>query len=342
MVDLNETAPGFQPVSGRLGALGYDSERLTSFAIAIGVVAILVTLPFLLHSFFVFQLTMVLIYAIAIIGLNLLTGFNGQLSLGHAAFYAIGAYTAAIMMDSFGVNYFWTLPAAALICFAFGFLFGLPALRLDGIYLALATFALSVATPQILKMSLFEQWTGGVQGLVITKPDAPLGLPLTQDQWLYFFTLAVTIALYGVAVNLVRTRTGRAMMAIRDNPLAARSMGINNPIYKAVTFGVSGLYTGVAGALGAIVVQFVAPDSFTIYLSVALLVGLVVGGVGWLPGAFFGAAFILFVPNVAEHLSKGLSGAAYGLMLIVLMLVMPGGFAGAVRVASSALKKSSG
>jgi branched-chain amino acid transport system permease protein len=131
------------------------------------------------------------------------------------------------------------------------------------------------------------------------------------------------------------------MMAIRDNPLAARSMGINNPIYKAVTFGVSGLYTGVAGALGAIVVQFVAPDSFTIYLSVALLVGLVVGGVGWLPGAFFGAAFILFVPNVAEHFSKGLSGATYGLMLIVLMLVMPGGFAGAVRIASSVLKEPS-
>ena len=131
------------------------------------------------------------------------------------------------------------------------------------------------------------------------------------------------------------------MMAIRENPLAARSMGINNSIYKAVTFGVSALYTGIAGTLGAIVVQFVAPDSFTIYLSVAFLVGLVVGGVGWLPGAFFGAAFILFVPNVAEHFSQGLSGAVYGLMLIVLMLVMPGGFAGAVRIVSSFLKKPS-
>jgi branched-chain amino acid transport system permease protein len=339
MVDLNDTASGFRETSGSLVGVGRDRDR--QIAIAIGTVAILVVLPFVLRSFYVFQVTMVLIYAIAIIGLNLLTGFNGQLSLGHAAFYAIGAYTAAIMMDSFGVSYFWTLPAAAVICFVFGFLFGLPALRLDGIYLALATFALSVATPQILKLSLFEQWTGGVQGLVITKPDAPLELPLTQDQWLYFFTLAVMIAMYVLATNLVRTRTGRAMMAIRDNPLAAQSMGINNPIYKAVTFGVSGLYTGVAGALGAIVVQFVAPDSFTIYLSVALLVGLVVGGVGWLPGAFFGAAFILFVPNVAEHFSKGLSGAAYGFILIVLMLVMPGGLAGAVRIASSILKKPS-
>jgi branched-chain amino acid transport system permease protein len=341
MVDINDTASDFRQTSDGVVGVGHDRDRQVSIVIAIGTVAILAVLPFVLHSFFVFQVTMVLIYAIAIIGLNLLTGFNGQLSLGHAAFYAIGAYTAAILMDSFDVSYFWTLPAAAVICFVFGFLFGLPALRLDGIYLALATFALSVATPQILKISLFEQWTGGVQGLVITKPDAPLGLPLTQDQWLYFFTLAVTIVMYVLATNLVRTRTGRAMMAIRDNPLAARSMGINNPIYKAVTFGVSGLYTGVAGALGAIVVQFVAPDSFTIYLSVALLVGLVVGGVGWLPGALFGAAFILFVPNVAEHFSKGLSGAAYGLMLIVLMLVMPGGFAGAVRIASSVLKKPS-
>jgi branched-chain amino acid transport system permease protein len=341
MVDLNETEPSLRRTSDVVSGTGPDRERQTSIAIAIGVIAIFAILPFVLRSFFVFQLTMVLIYAIAIIGLNLLTGFNGQLSLGHAAFYAIGAYTAAIMMDSFGISYFWTIPASAVICFAFGFLFGLPALRLDGVYLALATFALSVATPQILKMSLFEQWTGGVQGLVIIKPDAPMGLPLTQDQWLYFFTLAIMIALYAAAVNLVRTRTGRALVAIRDNPLAARSMGINNPIYKAVTFGVSGLYTGVAGALGAIVVQFVAPDSFTIYLSVALLVGLVVGGVSWLPGAFFGAAFILFVPNVAEHFSKGLSGATYGLMLIVLMLVMPGGFAGVMRLATSMLKKRS-
>ncbi|HVJ51372.1 MAG TPA: branched-chain amino acid ABC transporter permease [Aliidongia sp.] len=339
MVDLDEIASGCRQASGGIVGVGRDRNRRV--VIAVGTLVILAILPIVLHSFFVFQVTMVLIYAIAIIGLNLLTGFNGQLSLGHAAFYAIGAYTAAIMMDSFGVSYFWTLPAAAVICFVFGFLFGLPALRLDGVYLALATFALSIATPQILKIHLFEQWTGGVQGLVIAKPDAPLGLPLTQDQWLYFFTLAVAITAYVAATNLIRTRTGRAMMAIRDNPLAARSMGINVPFYKAVTFGVSGLYTGIAGALSAIVVQFVAPDSFTIHLSVAFLVGLVVGGVGWLPGAFFGAAFILFVPNVAEDFSKGLSGAVYGLMLIVLMLVMPSGFAGVMRIALSVLRKSS-
>lgn len=337
MTQINAFAASFRDKLAGAAKPALEREAVLANVIVLAILAAAVALPFVLHTFFVFQLTMVLIYAIAIIGLNLLTGFNGQFSLGHAAFYAIGAYTAAIMMDKFGISYVWTLPAAAIVSFVFGFLFGLPALRLEGIYLALATFALSVATPQILKLSLLEHWTGGVQGLVIMKPKTPAGLPLTADQWLYFFTLATAIVMYVLAKNLIRTRTGRAMMAVRDNPLAALSMGINNPMYKALTFGVSGLYTGVAGALGAIVVQFVAPDSFTIYLSVALLVGLVVGGVGWLPGAFFGAAFILFVPNVAEQVSKGLSGATYGLMLIALMLVMPGGFAGFLQLMRSTL-----
>ena len=146
-----------------------------------------------------------------------------------------------------------------------GFLFGLPALRLEGLYPALATFALSVATPQILKLSPLETWTGGVQGLVIVKPSAPFGLPLNDDQWLYFFALFVTLLMFWFATNLVNSQSGRAMMAIRDNPIAARSMGINSAVYKALTFGVSALYAGVAGALSAIVVQFVAPNSFTIH-----------------------------------------------------------------------------
>ncbi|WP_373288302.1 branched-chain amino acid ABC transporter permease [Chelatococcus reniformis] len=308
--------------------------RDRTIGIAIGVILFVaaIALPFVTKSFFVFQVTMVLIYAIAILGLNLLTGFNGQFSLGHAAFYAIGAYTAAILMDKAEISYVWTLPVAGIVCFAFGFVFGLPALRLEGIYLALATFALSVATPQILKLSPLEHWTGGVQGIVIMKPDAPFGLPLNQDQWLYFFTLIVTVLLFWLAHNLLKSRTGRAMMAIRDNPIASRSMGINNSIYKALTFGLSASYTGIAGALGAIVVQFVAPDSFTVILSIALLVGLVVGGVGWIPGAFFGGLFVLFVPNIAEQFSKGLSGAFYGIILMGLMFLMPAGVAGFIAM----------
>ena len=298
-----------------------------------------VALPFGLKGFVVFQLTMVLIYAIAIVGLNLLTGFNGQFSLGHGAFYALGAYTAAILMEHGGVPYVWTLPLAGGLCFVAGFLFGLPALRLEAIYLALATFALAVATPQILKLSLLEPWTGGSQGIVILKPDPPFGLPVSQDQWLYFFTLAVALLLFWAAHNLVSSRTGRAMMAIRDNPIAARSMGINTSLHKTLTFGLSAFYTGVAGALGAIVVQFVAPDSFGISLSIALLVGLVVGGVGWIPGALFGGAFVLFVPNVAEHISKGLSGAAYGAILILLIYLMPSGMGGVVQLVKARLTR---
>src|ERR1700736_3127656 len=257
---------------------GVTLARWRQVVIAACVVVALV-LPFVVKNFLVFQLTLAIIYAVAILGLNLLTGFNGQFSLGHSAFYAIGAYTAAIMMDHWDIAYYWTLPAAGAICLVTGFLFGLPALRLEGVYLALATFALAIATPQILKFSPLEDWTGGVQGIVIIKPDAPFGLPINSDQWVYFFTLAVAVVLYVCAVSLVRSRTGRAMVAIRDNAIAAAAMGINVSLYKSLTFGVSALYTGIAGALGAIAVQFVAPDSFTFLLSVSLLVGLVIGGV---------------------------------------------------------------
>jgi branched-chain amino acid transport system permease protein len=332
--DLVAHPPVAAPVPVRARRAGGTARALT---FVLPLLAAALILPFLVKNFLIFQLTLVMVYAIAIMGLNLLTGFNGQFSLGHSAFYAIGAYTAAIMMEMGGVPYALTLPAAGLVCFVAGFLFGLPALRLEGLYLALATFALAVATPQLLKFSPLEDWTGGVQGIVVIKPDAPFGLPLSQDQWLYFFTLAVGLLMYWTAQNLVHSRTGRAMMAIRDNPIAARSMGVNTALYKSLTFGVSALYTGIAGALGAIVVQFVAPDSFTFTLSIGLLVGLVVGGVGWLPGALFGGAFVLFVPNVAEHISKGLSGAVYGVILILLIYLMPSGVAGFVRAVAGRL-----
>lgn len=305
------------------------------------VLAAAIAAPFLVGNFQIFQLTMMLIYAIAILGLNILTGINGQFSLGHGAFYAVGAYTAAIMMDQFGIGYLWTLPVAGILCFISGFLFGLPALRLEGVYLALATFALAVVTPQLFKLTPFEPWTSGVMGIVIIKPDAPFGLPLNPDQWLYFLTLAIGLIGYFGARNLVHSRTGRALMAIRDNPIAARSMGVNSALYKSLAFGVSALYTGIAGALGAIVVQFISPDSFSFTLSVALVVGLVVGGVGWLPGALFGGAFIMFVPNIAEEFSKGLSGAIYGMILILLMYAMPTGLGGLVKSAVNALTKRS-
>src|SRR6266853_3602889 len=203
------------------------SIKTWSRAAVIAGVFLALLLPLAIKGFLVFQLTLALIYAVAILGLNLLTGFNGQFSLGHSAFYGIGAYTAAILMDQADVAYYWTVPAAGAACFIVGFLFGLPALRLEGLYLALATFALAVATPQLLKYKHLEEWTGGVQGIVITKPDAPFGLPINEDQWLYFFSLAITIAMFVFAWDLLRGRVGRAIVAIRDNPIAAETMGIN-------------------------------------------------------------------------------------------------------------------
>jgi branched-chain amino acid transport system permease protein len=296
-------------------------------------------LPFAVKGFVVFQLTMVMIYAIAIMGLNLLTGFNGQFSLGHGAFFAIGAYTTAILMDRFGAPFAATLPFAALTSFAFGVLFGLPALRLENIYLALATFSLAAVTPQLLKLKPIEGWTGGVQGIVLTKPAAPFGLPLSDDQWLYFLTLAVGLVLYFAACNIVASRTGRAIMAIRDNPIAARAMGVNIPFYKTLIFGVSALFTGLAGSFSAVAVQFVSPDSFTVVISVGLLVGLVIGGIAWLPGALIGGAFVLFVPNIADGVSKGLSGAIYGLILLLVIYLMPSGAGAIWRAAEQFFKK---
>ena len=302
---------------------------------ALLLVALLV-LPFLVKNYRVFQFNLVLVYAIAILGLNILTGFNGQISLGHGAFYAFGAYTAAVLMDKLGVPYWATLPVAGVVCFAFGFVVGFPALRLAGHYLALATFALALAVPQLLKYKGIEGITGGVQGIVLSKPDAPFsfnvfGQPLSPDRWLYFFTLAVAVLMFVLAWNLLRGRVGRALVAVRDHPIAATAMGINLAVFKSLTFGVSAGFTGVAGALGAIVVAYVSPDSFTVQLSIFLLVGVVVGGLASIPGAIFGAIFIQFVPNISDALSKSAPAAIYGVFLIGLMYLMPGGVMGMVR-----------
>ena len=296
-------------------------------------------LPFVVSNYRVFQFTLVLVYAIALLGLNMLTGYNGQISLGHGAFYAIGAYVAAILMDKFGVPYWLTLPAAGAVCLVAGFLFGLPALRLEGLYLSLATFALAVAMPQILKYKGFEHWTGGVQGIVIVKPDPPEWLKVSQDQWLYFVTLACALLLFLIAWNLLRGRIGRAMVAIRDQPIAAQAMGVNTAMIKSLTFGVSAMYTGIAGALGAIVIQFVAPDSFPLFLSLALVIGVVIGGLASISGAIYGALFIQFIPNIADQISKAAPWAIFGIFLIVFMYVMPTGVAGFIRIVGARLRR---
>ncbi len=292
------------------------------------VLAVAVALAFVADPYHLFQLTMLVSYGCAVLGLTMLTGVNGQISLGHGAFYAVGAYTAAILMANYDWPYWATVPVAAATSALLGFLVGFPALRLGGLYLALTTFALAVAVPQILKVNALEDLTGGVQGLTTDKPDAPFGLPLSADQWIYLFTLAVGAIVFLLGWNLVRGRIGRAMMAVRDHPTAAEAMGVNLTRLKTRTFAVSAMFTGIAGALSTIAVQFVAPDSFNFTLSITIFVGLVVGGAASIVGALFGGAFIEFVPNIANDISKAAPGAIYGLILIGFMFLMPRGVAG--------------
>jgi branched-chain amino acid transport system permease protein len=322
-----------------------DSALDVLVIIVVGVVAL--GFPFVASGYHIYQGAQVLIFAVALLGLNLLTGFNGQISLGHGAFFAVGGYGAAILITKFGLPYWAAIPLASIVCFVAGFLFGFPALRFGGLYLALATFALAVATPQILSYKGFDAFTGGSQGLTLMKPHAPFGIGLNADQWLYLVCLAWAAALYWAARNLVRGRIGRGLVAIRDQPIAAETMGINAALYKTTCFGVSALYAGVAGGLSAIAVGFVSPESFGLPLSLAFLVGIVVGGLGSLGGALFGALFIEFVPNIADQLTvnfgegaKALPGAIYGVLLILVMAALPTGVAGAVRAAARAFAPS--
>jgi branched-chain amino acid transport system permease protein len=306
--------------------------------------------PDIISDYRLFLMSTMMIAAIAVLGLNLLTGFNGQISLGHGAFYAVGAYTAAILMDKLELPYWTLLPIVAAVCFVVGFLFGLPALRLEGHYLALATFALALAVPQMLKYKWLEGLTGGVQGIVLLKPEAPFGLPLSEDQWLYYYCLLVMVLLYWAAWNLLRGRSGRAMMAIRDHLMAADTMGIDTARYKTITFGISAAYTGIAGALSASAIAFVAPDSFGFFLSISLLIGLVVGGVASLPGSVIGGIFTVLVQNSAQALSNFVKNdiglpydlspySVYGILLLVLMYVMPTGIAGGMVLAWRRLRR---
>ncbi|HTT80604.1 MAG TPA: branched-chain amino acid ABC transporter permease [Stellaceae bacterium] len=322
-------------------AVARPTTRLTTgHWLLAGAIAVALVLPFVFRGFVIFQLTEVMIYGLAILGLNLLTGFNGQFSVGHGAFFGLGAYVTAIMMQRWNVPYYWTLPPAGLVCFVVGVAFGVPALRLRGLYIALVTFAAAVALPQLLKFNFFEGWTGGVQGIVVNQPGVPAFLPvISADQWLYFFTLAVVLLMFWGASNLAKSRSGRAIMAIRDHDIAAAAMGINANLYKTLTFGVSALYTGVAGALSALAVQFVAPDSFGLFVSIYFLVGLILGGIGSLWGCLFGGLFVLYVPNLAQDISRGLSGVFFGLIMLLVIFVMPSGAAGFARLAGAWVRR---
>jgi branched-chain amino acid transport system permease protein len=208
-------------------------------------------------------------------------------------------------------------------------------LRLDGMYLAMLTFTLGAVLPTVAKFKGIEQWTGGSQGMGLDEPAVPFGLPLSFDQWLYLFTLFMLVSLFAVAANLLRGNVGRAIVAVRDNPIAAQAMGINTAMYKAATFGVSAMYTGVAGALAVLSIKYVAPGLFGIFVSFGFLVGIAVGGIASLSGAIYGALFLqvllLAVGVTARSLHTPHVYAVYGVTLILFLYFIPGGIAGLVQ-----------
>jgi len=283
------------------------------------------------------------VYFIALLGLNIVTGYTGQISLGHGAFMAVGGYTTAILLVDHGVRDLWTIPLAGLVGGLAGFLVGIPALRLSGLYLALATFGLAVATPQILKWDKVEGFTNGSKGFqLFNEPKLTgkgfenvevFGHSLTFTRAIYYLTWAVALVLLVVAWLLLRGAPGRAFRAIRDSEVAAASSGVNLAAYKTLAFAISAFYAGVAGSLYVIAAAFLNPDSFPVKLSLILLVGAVVAGLGSLWGLVAGAAFIQFLPDLSVHVSKapGVPDTIYGAVLVILVLVLPTGIAGGLQ-----------
>jgi branched-chain amino acid transport system substrate-binding protein len=290
-------------------------------AVVAALVAVGVLLPRFVSDFRLFQFATVGVYFIAILGLNVLTGYSGQISLGHGAFMAIGGYTSAILMVHHGWNELLTLPMAALVAGVVGFLFGIPALRLSGLYLALATFALAAATPSIINK--WSSQTGGSSGLLVNV--------FHTNTWYYRTTWITAGILFGLAWLLLQTKVSRAWRALRDSEVAAASMGVNLSLYKTAAFGVSAAYAGVAGALLVILSFGATPGSFTVQKSIYLVVGLAVAGLGGsLAGVLAGAAFVEYVQVYAPDVSKspGVPTVAFGVALVLVMFVLPGGVAG--------------
>jgi len=295
--------------------------------------ALIAVLPQLVSDFRQFQLAYVGVYFIAAIGLNVLTGYSGQISLGHGGFMMIGAYATAILSVHHGVRDVWTIPLAGLIAGAFGFAFGFPALRLRGVYLALATFAIPVALIAVAKK--YQGFAG----------NQTLNRIISGNE-VYWLTWPIAGVLLVLAWLLMRGRFGRALRTIRESEVAAVSMGVNLALYKTLAFGISAAYAGVAGSLYALAVAYVNPDTFPISLSILLLTGVVVGGLGAMSGMIFGALFIeyvpLYSPNILDGLQKvvplgldpkaaGAPAVVYGVILLLVLYLLPDGVAGLLR-----------
>lgn len=303
----------------------------------LAVLALVVLLPIALGDDFLnYRFASVAISFIAIVGLNVLTGYSGQISLGHGAFMAIGAYATAILSTDYGVPELATIPVAGIVAGAIGFAFGFPALRLHGVYLALATFGLAVSIPSVAKR--FEGFTGGGGGKTVELPSSPIG-GISTNEWLSYLTWAIAAVLFALAWLLLRGRLGRAFRAVRDAPIAATCSGVSLARYKTLAFGIAAFYAGVAGSLLAIERAYVNPDTFPVLLSILLLTGAVLGGLGRLSGIVFGAFFIEFVPEYAEQINNQAPTVIYGLILLAVLFLLPAGAGGLLQWIASVLKR---
>jgi branched-chain amino acid transport system permease protein len=290
--------------------------------------ALVVAWPWLAPRYFVFLASLVLVNAVVAIGLNLLSGYTNQLSFGHAGFLAIGAYSAALLtLHAPAIPVVVTLAVAGAVTAVVGLAFGVPCLRLSGLYLAMATLAFGFVIVEAI-LSL-EAITRGADGLRV--PVARLGgWPLATDTARYYLVVGVASTLTAAAVNLVRTRTGRALLALRESPIAAEASGVPVARYRTIAFGLSAFYTGVAGGLFAFVVGFLSPDAFDVFLSVDFVVMIIVGGLGSVPGSIVGAAVVTVLHDSLATF-QNYRPLIFGTLLVGCMLFMPGGITGFAR-----------
>lgn len=301
---------------------------------------ILLAAPLLTDDYGLSQLSFVCIYAIAGVGLMLLSGFTGLISLGHAAFFGVGAYTTAILeqpglLEPDGLDFAIALPAAALVAGLLGVMVGLPALRLSGIYLTIATLAFAFIVEEVL--TRWKGLTGGNDGMLLDDASL-LGLAIDSEPRFYYLALGLLVLTMLAGINILRAPLGRAMIAVRDSETAAQAMGVNLAMVKTTAFGLSAALTGIAGALYAHKLTYISPEQFTIFVSIEFLLIVIIGGLGSLHGAVFGAIFIIVLPQlvlIARELLPaaiaglpGLEAAAFGLALILFILFEPMGLYG--------------
>lgn len=275
--------------------------------------------------------TLALAYAIAIVGLNMLTGFAGQVSLAQSLFVATGAYLSAILVQRYNWPFLGTIPVVVVITFLLGILVGLPALRLSGLYLAVVTFSIGLLVPPVIIRA--EHWTAGANGMPITHKLVPSG-GLASDQWKYYIALAFMCLAFYLVRNIQRGGLGRAMIIMRTNPLVAATMGVNSAYLKVMAFAWSAAFAGVCGSLIAMIDQFVAPQTFTFMLSILLLVGSVIGGIHSIVGALIGGLILVILPQLTDQAGLGWVGVSYGLAVVAVILIAPNGVTGLVKSAA--------